>query len=176
MAPPLFRLYLAVSADGFIAPPDGGVDWLKPYPPAEFGFDSFLTEIDTIVMGRTTYDQNLSFGSWPFKGKRTIVLTSRPLDTPPPDVRHWHGELTKLAAELKSSASGDVWLFGGAKSVRPFLDGGLVDRIELYVIPILLGNGIPLFERSDRRVALRLEEAHSLSKGVLQVVYSPLST
>jgi dihydrofolate reductase len=133
MTPPLFRLYLAASVDGFIATPDGGVDWLEPYPAEDFGFDAFLPTIGTIVMGRTTYEQALRLGPWSFEGKHTIVLTSRPIDEPPAGVERWDGDVTALA---------------------------------------LLGDGIPLFERSDRSVALRLEEVKAHRKGVVQVVYA----
>jgi dihydrofolate reductase len=174
MPPPLFRLYLAVSVDGFIAPPDGGVDWLEPYPPEEFGFPAFIETIGTIVMGRTTFDQTLRVGPWPFSGKRTIVLTSRVLGDAPPGVETWTGDIGPLAANMKAGRTRDVWLFGGAKSARPFLERSLVDRLELYVIPVLLGNGLPLFERSNTRTALRLETVKPRAKGVLEVVYAAL--
>jgi len=174
MPTPLFRLYLAVSVDGFIAPPDGAVDWLESYPSEEFGFPAFLESIGAIVMGRTSFDQTRSFGPWPFAGKRTIVLTSRPIDDVPPDVEPWSGDIGPLAANLRLGGTGDVWLYGGARSARPFLDSGLVDRIELFVIPVLLGNGIPLFERSDARIPLRLGVAKPRAKGVLEVVYERL--
>jgi dihydrofolate reductase len=175
MQPPLFRLYLAVSVDGFIAPPDGGVDWLEPYPAEEFGFPVFIGTIGTIVMGRTTFDQTLHLGPWPFAGKRTIVLTSRAIGDPlPAGVEIWTGDIGPLAANLKAGRTGDVWLFGGAKSARPFLDRGLVDRLELYVIPVLLGSGLPLFERSNTRTALRLETVKPRAKGVLEIVYAAL--
>ena len=122
-------------------------------------------------MGRTTYDQTLRLGPWSFADKRTIVLTSRPIDDPPQGVERWSGDIARLAASLKAGSGGDTWLFGGAKSARPFLDRGLVDRIELFVIPTLLGDGIPLFERSNERIALRLELAKPRAKGVLEVVY-----
>jgi dihydrofolate reductase len=174
MPRPIFRLYLAVSVDGFIAPPDGSMDWLEAYPAEQFGFPEFLEAVGTIVMGRTSYDQTRRFGPWPFTGKRTIVLTSRPIDGAPPGVEPWSGDIGPLAASLRAGGPGDVWLFGGAKSARPFLDRSLVDRIELFVIPVLLGDGIPLFERSNARVALRLEGAKPRAKGVLEVVYASL--
>lgn len=171
---PLFRLYLAVSVDGFIGPPDGSVDWLATYPAEEFGFPAFLETIGTIVMGRTSYDQTLQLGPWPFAGKQTIVLTSRPLDGPPPGVERWNGDVGLLATKLRTSPKGDIWLYGGARSVRPFLDLNLVDRLELFVIPVLLGDGIPLFERSTKRVPLELETAEPRTKGVLELVYTRL--
>lgn len=172
MVAPLFRLYLAISADGFIATMDGEVDWLDPYPAQDFGFDAFLAGIGTIVMGRTSYEQTLRFGPWPFGAKRTIVMTSRPLVSPPARIERRHGDAAAVAAELRAGGTGDVWLFGGANVARQFLDAGIVDRIELFVVPLLLGSGIRLFERLDRGVALQLNELKEHAKGVVQVTYS----
>jgi dihydrofolate reductase len=172
MPSPLVRLYIAVSLDGFIATPNGGVEWLEPYPAQDFGFAKFLESIGTIVMGRATYDQALGFGPWAYEGKRTIVLTSRPLDDPPPGVEARDGDVTSLTADLKASSAGDIWLLGGAKSAGPFLEGGLVDRLELFVIPVLLGEGIALFDGANRRTQLQLESATPYPRGVVQLVYS----
>ena len=77
------RLYIATSLDGYIATPDGDVAWLEPFHAGDYGYDDFLKGIGTLVMGRTTFDQVLGFGAWPYAGKRAIVLTSRPVETPP---------------------------------------------------------------------------------------------
>jgi dihydrofolate reductase len=172
MPAPLIRLYVAVSLDGFIATSDGGVHWLEPYPPAEFGFQAFLDGIGTIVMGRTTYDQALGFGPWGYDGKRTIVLTSRPLDDPPAGVESWSGDVVGLAADLKASSNGDIWLLGGAKAAAPFLAESLVDRLELFVIPVLLGDGIALFDGVHRPGRLEFDGTTPFPKGVVRLSYS----
>jgi dihydrofolate reductase len=173
MATPLLRLYLAISLDGFIATSDGKVDWLDDYPAEQFGFDVFLATIETIIMGRTSYEQALSFGAWPFAPKRTIVMTSRPLAATQPGVERRQGDVSVIATELRTESANDVWLFGGANLARQFLDRGLVDRVELFVIPVLLGSGIRLFETSGRRIPLQLDELKQHAKGVVQVAYSP---
>lgn len=174
MPSPLLRVYIAVSLDGFIAAPDGGVEWLEPYPAEEFGFAQFLEGIGAIVMGRATYDQALGFGPWTYDGKRTVVLTSRPLDDPPSGVESWSGDVVALAADLKSGPAGDIWLLGGATSIAQFLEHGLVDKLELFVIPVLLGKGIALFDGAHRPVRLQLESTTPYPKGVVLLNYSVL--
>jgi dihydrofolate reductase len=169
---PQFCYYVAVSADGFIATKDGGVVWLDAYPADQFGFTEFMATISTIVMGRTAYDQSRTMGPWPFAGKRTIVLTSRPLDDAPEGVERHAGDITALAAALKAKNDADIWLFGGANSVKPFRDSGLIDRIELYVIPVLLGDGIKLFEPSSQAMKLTLIDARAMGSGVVRLVYT----
>lgn len=168
---PLVRLYIAVSIDGYIAAADGGVDWLAPYPAEQFGFDDFIATIGTVVMGRKTYDQARGFEAWPYAGKRTIVLTSRPLDPPHPEVETRAGGIDALCDALKTESRGDIWLVGGSSVTRQFLDAGRVDRIELYVIPILLGSGIRLFMDSPTAQSARLRDATSLAGGVVRLIY-----
>ncbi len=172
MPSPLLRIYIAVSLDGFIATPEGGVEWLEPYPADDFGFAGFLDGIGTIVMGRTTYDQALGFGPWAYDRQRTVVLTSRPLDDPPPGVQPWSGDVVALAGDLKAGNAGDIWLLGGARSIGQFLENDLVDRLELFVIPVLLGEGIALFDGACRPAPLHLESATPFPKGVVQLIYS----
>jgi dihydrofolate reductase len=168
---PLFRLYLAVSLDGYIARRDGSYDWLLPYEPERYGYAEFLASVGTIVMGRASYDQVRDH--WSYQGKRTVVLTSRPLDaSPPPDVEPWSGDVGPRAEELRKSGAGDVWLFGGAAAVRPFLAAGLVDRVELGVVPLLLGDGIRLFDGPTPPIGLRLESAVPYPDGLVLLAYA----
>ena len=167
-----FRLYIAVSLDGFIADTAGGVEWLHPYESQDVGFTAFLAEVGTIVTGRRTYDQARGFPNWPYQGKRVIVLTHRPLDSAPPSgVEAYLGEIETLAAQLKRESEGDVWLLGGAVVAREFLDRGLVDRIELYVIPVLLGDGVRLFTPGDQSRTLAFSEARSYANGIVGLIY-----
>lgn len=172
MPTPQFCYYVAVSADGFIATKDGGVAWLDAYPADQFGFTEFMATISTIVMGRAAYDKSRALGPWPFAGKRTIVLTSRPIADAPDGVETHRGDVTKLAPELRAKSEGDIWLFGGANSVKPFRESGLIDRIELYVIPVLLGDGIKLFEPSADAMKLTLIDARAMGSGVVRLVYT----
>jgi dihydrofolate reductase len=166
------RLYIAISLDGFIADKTGGVDWLRPYESEDVGFNAFLSEISTVVTGRRTYDQARGFGQWPYAGKRVIVLTHRPLESDrPAGVESYAGDIDALSAQLKRERDGDVWLLGGAMVAQEFLDRGLVDRIELYLIPVLLGDGVRLFTRLDRSRTLAFSDARSYSNGIVGLIY-----
>ena len=158
---PLFRAYLAISADGFIARPDGSVDWLHDYDPAEFGFADFYAGIGSIVMGRATYEQSRSFGpDWPYRGKPNYVVTSRPVDGLPEGVAQHGPDIAALAAALRQQPQGghgggdDVWLLGGPQLWAGFLAAGALDRFELYVIPVMLGAGMPLLPHGRHDVML----------------------
>jgi dihydrofolate reductase len=172
MPTPQFCYYVAVSADGFIATKDGGVAWLDAYPADQFGFNEYMATISTIVMGRAAYDKSRTLGPWQFAGRRTIVLTSRPLADAPEGVETFRGDVTALAPELRATSAGDIWLFGGANSVRMFREAALIDRIELYVIPVLLGDGIRLFEPSSGEMKLTLIDARAMGAGVVRLVYT----
>lgn len=172
MLAPLIRLYIAVSVDGYIAPPDGSSAWLADYDANQYGYADFIAGIATVVMGRASYEEALGLGDWPWPGRRCVVLTSRRIAPPPgADVEARAGDVVELASELKQASGGDVWLLGGAKAARPFLAAGLVDRLELFVIPVLLGDGIRLFEPGLPQRGLRLEKAQSHQKGVVELAY-----
>jgi dihydrofolate reductase len=164
------HLYIAASLDGYIAAPDGGIDWLRPFETEDYGFADFLGRMDAVVMGRLTYEQARGFAEWPYTGKRSIVLSSQPLLQPMPQgIEHWQGDIPTLAGTL----AGEAWVVGGAKLVRGFLEAGCIDRIELYVVPLLLGHGIPLFERGMTSLPLRTEEpAKTFPNGVVRLAYA----
>lgn len=174
MASKLFRIYVAVSLDGYIARPNGAVDWLDQYDPAEFDFESFLSQIGTLVIGRKTFDQVMSFGDWPYEDKRTIVLTSRPLgDNAPQNAEAYGGSLLELVESLRAdpSGTGDVWIVGGASVVTQFLFAGLADQIEMFVIPVILGEGIPLFGKDAARENLVPTDLQHYPSGVVRMEY-----
>jgi dihydrofolate reductase len=170
---PLFRAYLAVSADGFVARADNSVDWLHDYDPAEFGYAEFMAGIGSIVMGRSSYEAARSLsGDWLYGEKRAYVVTGRPLADPPPRTETRPADFAALAAELRGQSDGDVWLYGGPKLWAGFLDAGALDRFELYVVPVLIGEGIPLLPPQRRDRMLRLLESEPLSRGVAKLVYA----
>ncbi len=161
-----------MSADGFIATADGGVGWLAQFQAHDYGFDAFFGAVGAVVMGRATYDQVVGFGGpWPYAGRPTVVLTSRPLVHPPAEVEPWSGPVGPLAERLRGGSGGDVWVVGGAKAHRAFLDAGAVDRIDLFVMPILLGAGMPLFESGGGPHALALDHATPLAGGAVHLAY-----
>lgn len=161
-------LYIAMSLDGFIADAEGAVHWLAPFESAEYGYDDFVGGVDSLIMGRATYDQVQGFGSWPYAGKRVVVMTSRPLPNAPRGVTPWLGDdVGQLVAELP----GPIWLVGGAKAVRPFLSAGLVERMQLFVMPCLLGQGIRLFDGETIPGPLPLLSVRNFETGVVRLDY-----
>ena len=167
----MYRAYLAISADGNIADRDGGVGWIKRFDGLELGFTDFLGAMRGIVMGRTTYDQVLTFGKWPYAGKDVVVVTTHALEDPPEGVRAYSGAIADLPESLPTE--GDVWVLGGGMLVSAMLAEGLIDRLELFVMPVILGGGVPLItgEAGDLTLDLVSHQAHDL--GVMELVYAP---
>lgn len=166
-----FRAYIATSLDGYITDRDGSIAWLKPFDALDYGFDDFMAHMGTVVMGRTTYDHLHAMGHWPHGDKRCIVVTSRDMPTAPDNVESWLGDISALVADLRASSQGDVWVAGGAKAIRAFLDLGAIDHLDLFVMPLLLGDGKPLFIRSDRTAHLTLLGAKTFANGVVKLSY-----
>jgi dihydrofolate reductase len=179
-------IYAASSADGYLAPPDGSVGWLDAFGgegDADFGYDAFFGGIGSIVVGRTTFEQVLGFGEWPYTGRPTAVLTSRPaeVDRPPdgtlPDgVRLDAGtDLGGLLDQLQTEApERGTWLLGGGAVHQAFLAEGLVDEIWAHVMPVLLGDGIPMFPAAYPSRPLTLVESrtyHGNGPGVVMLRY-----
>lgn len=148
-------LQLALTVDGYIARTDGRVDFLDDTM-SEFEpeFQTFVSSIDSIVMGRNTYNQMLTFGEMPFTDKTIYVLTHQ-TDTPSePHVQFTDKDLQSLMNELE----GTVWLFGGAHVIAQSLDLQLIDEYQLFVVPHLIGDGIRLFPPNESQSRLLLLE------------------
>lgn len=168
-----FRVYIAASVDGYIATPDGGVEWLEAFSGGDFGYDDFFASIDTVVMGRASFDQVLGRGKWPYAGQPSIVLTHREAPRVDiPDLHFMKGEIGRLADEILARAKGDIWIMGGADTIRGFLAAGRVDTLEVFTMPVLLGRGIPLFLETDKMRPLKLVESRTFPKGVARAIYT----
>lgn len=139
-------LYIAVSLDGYIARPNGAVDWLDDVEgDGDNGYSEFYIQVGTVVMGRKTYEEVLRLtDEFPYAGKACYVLSRKNHDHQP-DVTFTDEELGSLVSRLKEQSDGYVWLVGGGQLVKQFLEKKLIDEIELYIIPKLIGEGIPLF-------------------------------
>lgn len=169
------RAYIAASVDGRIATSDGGVAWLDRFNESgeDYGYEAFLADVSTLVMGSATFEMARSFGEWPYPGKRTVVLSTRtPPDLPPRTVVA-SGDARRIAADLRSTGPGDVWIVGGGLTLRAFLDAGEVDELDLFVMPTLLREGPALFPASTRLpVHLELEEQRRWPSGVVRLRYT----
>lgn len=166
------RLYVAVSLDGCLADAQGGVGWLAPFEAEDYGLAGFLAEVGAVLTGRTTYDQARGFGDWPYAGKRVVVLTHRPLDRDPPaGVEAASGDIAAVLARLRAETPGDIWLLGGAATARRCLAEGLVDSLEVFVMPVTLGAGIRLFAEAGPPRDWRLAAALPHPNGVVALRY-----
>ena len=167
-----FAVFIAVSLDGFIARPDGGIDWLAPFEGEEHGYGAFFAGVDALVIGRGTYETVLGFGSWPYGLKRVIVCTSRSAN-PSHGEEIWSGTPRALSEKLDRERVRRVYLDGGAL-IRSFLRDGLpVDELTINVVPLVLGAGRPLFATGLPELPLRLLEAKSFPSGLVQLRYVP---
>ncbi len=146
------QVYIATSLDGFIASKDGSVDWLPQV--AESGYDVFYKSIDTVIMGKTTYDQILTFGKYPYKDKKSFVF-SRTGQTKDENTK-FVSDVDRFVNDGFPGAGPNIWLVGGAKIIASFLKQSAVDEIIITKIPIILGNGIPLFQNLKEKTKLGL--------------------
>lgn len=170
----LIRSYIGMSVDGFVATPDGVPAWGERFDLRNYGYDEFVSRIGVIVMGRIAFERTLEFEAWPWPGMTVHVLTSRPLPmNAPAGVTAWHAGPTALLAHLlAANLSGDVWVFGGPKTVRTFRELGAIDQLELYLLPVMLGDGIPLFVNGGMPQSLRLERHRVFPDSTVGLVYS----
>ena len=166
------RGYVAATLDGYIASADGGIDWLEQFGELDYGYDQFIADIDTVVIGRKTYDQVRELLDWPYSGKNTIIVSHRSVDGRPPQSEVWSGSIGGLVARLRAVKNGDVWVIGGSQIQQQFLDAGALDRIEVHVIPLLLGSGVPLWPESPNRHRLALKSAAPIVGGMVRLEYT----
>lgn len=163
----------ASSLDGFIADAGGGVEWLEGVPAGESRFAAFYAGVGSLVLGRRTFDQVLGFG-WPYGEKPAAVLTSSglPPDAPSSAFAVSGDDLTGVVALLRRRAEGDVWVVGGGATAGALLRAGLVEEVELGVMPILLGGGVPLLSPAgSARARLELLAAEGLANGIVWLRY-----
>ena len=137
-------LYIACSTDGYIADVEGKVDWLPQSSDEDFGYERLLNSIDSTLMGRHTYEQILSFGPFPYSQLKNYVFTSRQFEAQE-SVEFVNGNITDFIRDLKSKEQKDIWLIGGFQLNKLCFENELVDEVILTQIPVILGDGIPLF-------------------------------
>jgi dihydrofolate reductase len=168
-------VFIATSLDGFIARPDGDLDWLIGSGQGhgeDYGYNTFIADVDTIVMGRGTYEKVLTFGQWPYLGKRVVVLSSGAIPQPPADadVRQLRGSPSEVVEQLTAAGARHAYVDGG-QTVQRFLDAGLIQRLIITRVPVLLGQGIPLFGPTSRDIPLRHVATRAFGTGFVQSEY-----
>ena len=165
--------YVSTSVDGLIADWAGSVEWLKPFFEADYRFHDFLDSIDTVVMGRRTYDRMLSASRTNlYKGKRIVVLSHTRASGPHADL-FWEGHLPDLMVRLDTMGSQSIWIVGGGSVAGAFLEAGLLDEVRQFVIPVALGSGTAQFGSLRQPVALHSKEWRRFENGVVLLWYVP---
>ncbi|HPE55010.1 MAG TPA: dihydrofolate reductase family protein [Bacteroidales bacterium] len=171
-------LYIAQSLDGFIAKENGDVSWLEEVPNPEktdYGYSDFLTSIDTVIMGRATFEQVCSFDMpYPYQSKKNFVFTKNPELPANENAAFISENHAGFVRKLKLQQGNDIWLVGGAKTNTFFLQHNLIDQIRLFVMPVLLGRGIPLFYKNTFKRDLQIEYYQVHSSGVSELWYKLL--
>ncbi|WP_310393685.1 dihydrofolate reductase family protein [Hymenobacter sp.] len=167
-------LFIAASVDGFIARPDGGIDWLARVETEgeDYGYARFIEQVDTVIMGRHTYDTVLGFGlPFPHLG-RTCYVLSRTRTGADDNVRYYAGHPAELVQELRQRPGKHIFLDGGAQALAAFMAQDLVDDYIVSTIPVLLGEGIPLFSgRQAQELPLQLVSSTAYASGLVQRHY-----
>ena len=166
-------VFVGASVDGFIARPDGALDWLPPGGGEPHGYDEFMATVDAIVIGRNTFETVLGFEAWPYGGKRVVVLSSRPLDLSAVTggvVEQMGGPPAEIVARLAASGARHLYIDGGI-TIQRFLSEGLIQRLVITRVPVLIGEGIPLFGALPEDVRLRHVATRHYPSGLVQSEY-----
>jgi dihydrofolate reductase len=170
-------LYIAMSLDGYIAKPDGDISFLSQVEKEgeDYGYSEFIQTIDTVILGRKTYDKVLSMGiDMPYGNRKIYVLTRNP-HSGTNQVNFYSGRLTELIALLKRQEGKNIYCDGGAETVNRLLQEDLIDELIVSIIPVLLGDGIRLFGGALQEQKLKLVKAKSFEKGLVQLQYIRMS-
>ncbi len=172
-----FSAFIATSLDGYIARKNGSLDWLPGSDGNEtgdeHGFAEFFASVDMLVMGRKTYETVLTFKEWPYRGKRVIVLSGGYPKSPKrlgEEVEGTSASPIELAHQLEASGTSHVYVDGG-KTIQGFLDAGLIHDMTITRVPILIGEGIPLFGSLGQDIRLTHVETKAWPSGLVQSRY-----
>jgi dihydrofolate reductase len=167
-------VFVGTSVDGFIARPNGGLDFLPPGGGEPHGYDEFIATVDAIVIGRNTFETVLGFPAWPYGKKRVVVLSSRPLDLSAVRdgvVEQMGGAPADIVAKLAATGARHLYVDGGI-TLQRFLSAGLVDRLVITRVPVLIGEGIPLFGPLPADIRLRHVATRQYPSGLVQSEYA----
>ena len=170
-------VHIATSADGYIARPDGDLDWLtsRPAPKGFYGMNAFMKTIDTTVFGRKTYEASLKLGATFDSSSRAIVFTRQapPVDAPK-GVQFVSDDIASFVKRLREQPGKNIWLMGGGDLIASFLDANAIDEFVISVVPVFIGDGIPLIARRNRLDQLELQSTERFEDGLVQLHYRVL--
>ena len=166
-------VFVGTSVDGFIARRNGKFDFLPAGGGEPHGYDEFMASVDALVIGRKTFETVLGMAAWPYGEKRVVVLSSRPLDLSAARegvVEQMAGTPAEIVAKLAASGAHHLYVDGGI-TIQEFLRAGLVQRLIITRVPVLIGEGIPLFGTLPRDVRLQHVTTHQYASGLVQTEY-----
>jgi dihydrofolate reductase len=170
-------VHIGTSADGYIARPDGDLEWLtsRPAPEGFYGMNAFMKSIDTMLLGRKTYDVSLRMGAKFDSKGRTIVFSRHAPPAEAPSgvefVEFVNGAIGPFVRRLREQPGKDIWLMGGGELIASFLDEQAIDEFVISVAPVFIGDGIPLIARRHRHVPLDLHSVERFEDGLVQLHY-----
>ncbi|HEY9811266.1 MAG TPA: dihydrofolate reductase family protein [Halomicronema sp.] len=162
-------LFIASSLDGYIARPSGEIDWL--FTDQDYGYSDFYANIDTILMGRKTYEQVLTFGEYPYPGVKTYVFSKKSTLSTSQDIEIITENINTFIPKLKQQKGKNIWLVGGAQIVFELINQKLIDEIILSIHPIILGEGITLFPAKITPQNFQLSQCQTYNTGLVQLSY-----
>ena len=169
-------LYISMSLDGYIASREDSLDFLSSVfqEGEDYGYNAFISSVDTVIIGRKTYEKVLSMGyAYPHTDKDVYIIT-RSERKSIGSFKFYTGDLSELIANLKSRTGGTIYCDGGAEIVNELMCNNLIDEFIISVIPILLGDGVPLFKKGRPELALRILNSKTFDKGLVQIHYSKI--
>ena len=166
-------VFVGTSVDGFIARKDGALDFLPPGGGEPHGYDEFMASVDALVIGRKTFETVLAFPEWPYGDKRVVVLSSSPVDLSAVCggvVEQMNGTPAEIVAKLAATGAHHLYVDGGI-TIQRFLRSGLVHRLVVTRVPMLIGEGIPLFGALPHDVRLRHVATQHYASGLVKSEY-----
>ena len=169
----MVSVFIGTSVDGFIARRDGNLDFLPPDGGEPHGYNEFIATVDALVIGRKTFETVLAFPIWPYGDKRVVVLSSQPLDFSAVRggrVEQMSGTPAEIIAKVEASGTHHVYLDGGI-TIQRFLRAGLVHRLIITRVPVLIGEGIPLFGSLPHDVRLKHVATQHYPSGLVKSEY-----
>ena len=166
-------VYVATSADGFIARKDGRVDWLdRPHPKGSYGMGEFFKSVDVVLLGAKTYGEAMTRGGGFGQKMKYYVFTHHPPAKPVKGVEFVNEPVKEFAARLRAQPGKDIWIMGGAGLIASFVDAGEVDDFIVHVIPTFIGEGIPLIAPAERTLPVTLKGTKQFEDGVVRLHYA----
>ena len=169
----MVSVFIGTSLDGFIARPNGDLDWLPEGGGEPHGYNEFIASVDALVIGRKTFEKVLTFEAWPYGDKRVVVLSSHPIDLSAAGagvVEQMAGPPAEIVSQLAATGAHHLYVDGGI-TIQRFLRAGLIQRLIITRVPVLIGDGIPLFGILQRDIRLRHVATKHYPSGLVQSEY-----